>query len=300
MLIPEALKNCWLFKASEVFNDQKITKIKKHQWNWSRGGWMIWETVQMGSYDVETDFSKANLLTYSLQVYTMRRFTKKHHTRVVSLLQGHQRKVYEYASKGKTKSTGSDDSRKSARQLSKCLQLTFQTALKVSCYPQHWKAFLKHAYAEIGAKPDKNNYWSISLLCCFSKAFKTNKLACFRKGGSAMLQNLLYVDEVHHKKNDSSPEILLVINLEFTKAYDTVARHMLTRKLKKETSSRTQKKQPSHNWLYAHQHVGISNCSSASSKVTSGVTQGSLLSPRFGSINHSLTVWTQQCGLEHC
>ena len=101
----------------------------------------------------------------------------------------------------------------------------------------------------------------------------------FRRQRSAVVQLLLFLDSVYKKLDDKNIKELAVIYLDFAKAFDKVAHHLLINKLKifgvgvkllNIIISYLDKRK---------QFVKIENASSNLIQVSSGVPQGSILDP---------------------
>ena len=160
--------------------------------------------------------------------------------------------------------------------------------------PSYWKINQVSPVFKEGNKADVSCYRPIRLLCCISKVFEKilfdqlyehsrhklheNKFG-FRRQRSAVVQLLLFLDSVYKTFDDKNIKELAVIYLDFAKAFDKIAHHLLIDKIKTFGVGRKLLNIIISYLDKRKQFVKIENASSNLIQVSSGVPQGSILGP---------------------
>ena len=184
--------------------------------------------------------------------------------------------------------------RNAAKGLSKSLTLIFQAIINKGTYPNQWKFGQICPVFKDGEKKDVTCYRPISLLSCISKVLERiifdeiyplvqeklhTKQFGFRKKRSATLQLLLLLDRIYKYNDDNEVENLIVLYLDFSKAFDTVPHSRLLDKVQNFGIGGKLLKLV-HSYLSDRKEVvKIRNTLSTPLAVTSGVPQGSILGP---------------------
>ena len=168
----------------------------------------------------------------------------------------------------------------------------FSQCFQQSSFPHKWKTHCIIPILKSGDRMMVSNYRPISLLCVISKVLERivyNNIIHFLDGtfsdfqfgflpGRSSLQQLLiFINEILNAKQTNYG--LDILYLDISKAFDTIAHHILLTKLHKCGISGGLLK-----WLHAYltdraQCVCINNQLSGLLPVTSGVPQGSILGP---------------------
>ena len=135
--------------------------------------------------------------------------------------------------------------KKCHKTLCKSLKLIFRTCLSKQCYPSYWKICQITPIFKEGNKADVTCYRPISLLCCCSKVLEKllfDRIYCFfhskfhtsqygfRKRRLATLQLIYFLDKIYECNDLESVNELIVLCLDFAKAFDTVPHSVLISK----------------------------------------------------------------------
>ena len=181
-----------------------------------------------------------------------------------------------------------------SQSLPKSLLLLFQTCLNKSSFPNTWKTCQVTPIFKDGDKTSIDCYRPISLLCSLSKVLEKvifdgfyehveDKLSdCqfgFRTRRSTVLQMVVFLKKVYEFNDAQSVENLCILYLDFSKAFDKVPHGRLLQKLHNIGVHRKTIELIADYLTARTQFVKINNETSSPKKVTSGVPQGSILSP---------------------
>ena len=183
---------------------------------------------------------------------------------------------------------------KHATSLAKSLKLIFQTCINKGSFPRRWKTSEITPVFKENNKADISQYRPISLSANVSKVFEKilfdrlyltieTKLHPaqfgFRKNRSAIIQLLLFLNEIYLENDIKENAELWVLYVDFSKAFDKVPHQPLISKIA-EMGIGGKILELLASYLTARkQCVKIDRSKSPVTPVTSGVPQGSILGP---------------------
>ena len=287
---------------ADVFQTRRFSNIQKYLSS-IRKNPSIPPIIKLNETIAESSEDRANLFNSFFQsVFTKKKqsITPDHTKREVNDIQITEKKIKTVLeSLLLNKSTGPDNIgnivlKNCCKSLPKSLLLLYKTVMNKSVYPSYWKISQVSPVFKEGNKADVSCYRPISLLCCISKVFEKilfdhlyehsrhklheNQFG-FRRQRSAVAQLLLFLDSVYKKFDDKNIKELAVIYLDFAKAFDKVAHHLLIDKLEIFGVSGKLLNIIISYLDKRKQFVKIENASSNLIQVSSGVPQGSILGP---------------------
>ncbi|XP_075248360.1 uncharacterized protein LOC142341320 [Convolutriloba macropyga] len=183
---------------------------------------------------------------------------------------------------------------KNAPALAKSLKLIFQTCLNKGKFPESWKTSEITPIYKENDKADITQYRPISLLKNVSKVFEkviferlyppiertlSDSQHGFRKKRSAVLQLILFTDELYQQLESKKCNDIRTLYVDFRKAFDKVAHKRLIQKLENIGLGGKLLQLLESYLTNRTQRVKIGTSKSKTRNVTSGVPQGSILGP---------------------
>ena len=177
--------------------------------------------------------------------------------------------------------------------LSKSLHIVFQAALNKGCFPTYWKTSEVIPIFKDGNRAMMEQYRPISLLCSVSKVLEKlifneiyeifkphldNSQHGIRRHRSVVTQLLLFLDLLYKELDDHESE-LYVLYLDFKKTFDSVPHDRILEKVEELKIGGNFLKIIASYLTERKQYVKVNESNSEIFPVTSGVPQGSLLSP---------------------
>ena len=181
-----------------------------------------------------------------------------------------------------------------AEEIAQPITMLFNKSLEEGIVPEEWTQAEVCAIFKDGNKNDPSNYRPISLtsvLCKILESFVTGAIQSymeslglysecqhgFRKGKSCITQLLEVIEDFHKLRQEGEP--FDIIYLDFKKAFDSVPHQRLLTKLRGYGIEGKVLQWIKAFLLNRTQRIKVGNETSASSKVTSGIPQGSILGP---------------------
>ena len=177
--------------------------------------------------------------------------------------------------------------------LSKSLLIVFKAAVSKGYFPSFWKISEVIPVFRDKDRADVKQYRPISLLCNTSKIFEKvifnelydiiqttlhNAQLGFRRHGSVVTQRLLFLNHLYNKF-DGNEEEVLVLYLDFKKAFVSVPHDILLQKMEMLRIGGNFMKIIASFLNKRKQYVKLNDFNSETVQVTTGVPQGSLLGP---------------------
>ena len=201
----------------------------------------------------------------------------------------------------RNKSTGVDELppgllKDCASEIAQPLSYIIKFSLKNSQIPSEWKHALITPIFKSGSADGNNNYRQISILPALSKILEkcvhqqlmsyleeNNLLFCrqfgYRKKRSTELAASILLDDI--RKEVDQGQLVGVIYLDLSKAFDTIAHSILLEKLTAYGINDCELAWLTSYLFHRSQQVVLDNIRSESQQVNCGVPQGSILGPLF-------------------